>query len=181
MEQADDFNTDPFFNDGSLQQIDASVGIDALNAVTLPSSPLVVERILNLQACGCLNRVAWSRAGHIASVSEDGAGVDFCCLVFDRESSSWTLSPKRTESSGLGDIASLAWSPVASDLAVLDSRGRLSILRPQPTASNRVLEVRSGLSDELDELSQVVGLHWLGQDRLDQPVSVLALLEVVRF
>lgn len=177
MEQTDDFNPDPFFNDGSLQQIDASVGIDALNAVNLPSSPFVVERVLNLRASGCLNRVAWSRGGHIASVSEDRTGVDFYCLLFDVQSSAWTLSPKRTEAIGLGDVASLAWSPAASDLAVVDSRGRLFILRPLSTASNRVVEVRPGLSDEPDELSQAIGLHWLGQDRPDQPVSIPRLLK----
>jgi hypothetical protein len=176
MDQNDDFNADPFFNDGSLQQIDASVGIDALHSVPLPSSPQVVERILDLQACGCLNRVVWSRGGvgHIAQIREDGHSIDLSCLVFDPGSLTWTLSPKQTETVGLGELNSLAWSPTGSDLAVVDARGRLSILRPQQGASNRFLPVRSGLLDEVDELGQVIGLHWLSQDTssLERPVSI---------
>ena len=175
MEQEDDFNADPFFNDGSLQQIDASVGIDALNAVPLPSSPVVIERLLNLQACGCLNRVAWSRAGQLARIADDGASIDFHCLVFDTKLHSWKLGPKHTETVGLGELSSLVWSPAGSDLAAVDYRGRLSILRPQSTASNRFVQVRSGLVDEPDDLGQVVGLCWLSQDRPDNAVSKASL------
>ncbi len=171
MEQNDDFSNDPFFNDGSLQQIDASVGIDGLNNVPLPSSPFVVERILNLQACGCLNRVAWSRGGHIAQVAEDGMSVDFHHLAFDVDTLTWKLSPKRTEAVGLGELANLAWSPSGSDLAVVDYRGRLSMFRPSTTTSNRFAQIRSGLLDSPDGLGQAVGLYWLSQDSPDRPVS----------
>ena len=171
MEQNDDFSNDPFFNDGSLQQIDASVGIDGLNNVPLPSSPFVVERILNLQSCGCLNRVAWSRGGHIARIAENETSIDFHHLTFNIESLTWKLSPERTEAAGLGELASLAWSPSGSDLAVLDYSGRLSMFRPSTTSSNRFTQVRSGLLDTPDDLGQAVGLYWLSQDSPDRPVS----------
>lgn len=179
MEPADDFNADPFFNDASLQQIDAS-GIDALNAVPLPSSPSVIERMLNLQACGCLNRIAWSRGGHIARIAEDGASVELHCLIFDPKSCSWALGLKHTEQLGLGELNSLAWSPAGSDLAVADIKGRLSILRPQNMALNRYLQVRSGLNDEPDELSQVIGMYWLPQDRPGQAVIHLGLRSLIQ-
>lgn len=172
MEQNHDFSNDPFF---ALQQIDASVGIDGLNSVPLPSSPFVVERVLNLQSCGCLNRVAWSRGGHIARVAEDGTSVDFHHLTFNIECLTWKLSPRRTEAVGLGELASLAWSPSGSDLAVVDYSGRLSMFRPSATSSNRFTQVRSGLLDTPDGLGQAVGLYWLSQDSPDRHVSQHAL------
>lgn len=171
MEQNEDFSNDPFFNDGSLQQIDASVGIDGLNNVPLPSSPFVVERILNLQACGCLNRVAWSRGGHIARIAEDGTSIELFHLTLDVGSLTWKLSGKRTEAVGLGELASLAWSPSGSDLVVVDYGGRLSMFRPSPTSSNRFTQVRSGLLDSSYDLGQAIGLYWLSQDSPDRPVS----------
>ena len=177
MEQNDDFAADPFFNDGSLQQIDPSVGIDALNAVPLPSSPLVVEGILNLEASGCLTRVAWSRAGHVASVGEDGTSLDLYHLELDVRSVIWKLSSKHREAVGLGELATLVWSPLGSDLAVVDHRGRLSIFRPSTSASNRFNQVRSGLLDAPDEFGQAIGLHWLSQDSPDRPVSKQRLPE----
>ena len=179
MEQNDDFSNDPFFNDGSLQQIDGSVGIDGLNSVPLPSSPFVVERILNLQSCGCLNRVAWSRGGHIARVAEDGTSVDFHHLAFSLESLTWKLSPRRTEAVGLGELATLAWSPSGSDLVVVDYSGRLSMFRPSASSSNRFIQVRSGLLDTPDHLGQAVGIYWLSQDSPDRAVSQHALHPVL--
>ena len=170
MDQTDDFSADPFFNDGSLPQIDGSVEIDGLNTVPLPSSPFVVERILNLQACGCLNRIAWSRGGHIARIAEDGVHLDFHHLVFDDNIFSWKLGPKRTENLDLGELVSLAWSPSGSDLAVVDFKGRVSIFRPSSLTSNRFTQFRSGNLDETDDLSQAIGLHWLSQDSPDRPV-----------
>ena len=175
MDQNDDFNADQLFNDESLQQIDAAVGLDALGGVQLPSNPLVVERILQLQACGCTDQVAWSRGGggHVAQIAQDGINIDIHCLIFDVKTLSWVLSERRTEAPELGELSSLAWSPTGSDLAILDITGRLSILRPQPGTSNRFAKVRSGLLDETDELSQVVGMHWLSQDTSgpERPVS----------
>lgn len=183
--ESNDFSGDPFFNDESLQQINdeslqqieqidpTGVGIDALNSVPLPANPLVVERILNLHHGGCSNRLCWSRQGHIACISEDVTSLDLYCLVFDRTHRTWSLSAKRTQHVGLGELASLAWSPMATDIAVVDVKGRLSILRPIGTAANRLSEIRAGTLDEVQELGQSIGLAWLSQDRAERPKQVV--------
>jgi hypothetical protein len=164
-------------NDGALQQIDqidaAAVGIHDLNGLPLPSNPAVVERLLQLHNLGTYTRLSWSRQGHIASVSEDGEQIDLHCLVFDRRKRKWLLSPKSTENVKLGPLASLAWSPMATDIAVVDLQGRLSILRPMGTAANRLTEVRSGSLDQVKELGQAIGLHWLSQDRPDKSRQIV--------
>ncbi|ETN46151.1 uncharacterized protein HMPREF1541_00335 [Cyphellophora europaea CBS 101466] len=180
-----EFNADPFFNDGPLQQINegslqqidqidpAGVGIDALNNVPLPVNPLIVQRILNLHQGGSSTRLCWSRQGHIANISEDGSSIDLHCLVFDRTRRTWVVGAKRTEHVGLGELASLAWSPMATDIAVVDTRGRLSILRPTGTAANRLSEVRSGTIDDIQDLGQAIGMGWLSQDRAERPKQVV--------
>lgn len=189
-----DFNEDAFFtddniadlNDDSMQQINeaaiqeqigqlgpSAVGIDALHGVPLPVSPQVVERILHLHHTGCSTRLSWSRQGHIASISDDGTSIDLQCLIFDRRKRTWLLNEKRSEHVGLGQLATLAWSPMATDLAVVDTQGRLSILRPVGTAANRLIEVRAGAQDQVQDLGQAIGLHWLSQDRAERPKQVV--------
>ena len=172
-QQHDDFNSDAFFNDGSLQQMDPSAGIDALGSVPLPVNPLLVERLLTLHYSGCLNSVAWSRQGHVTSISEDGKSVVFQCLMLDPIKRSWQLSPKHVEKVGNETLVSVCWSPMASDLAVVDVLGRLSILRPQKTAMNRYSLVWQGVADGSNDLTQAIGMHWLGQERPDQPRNIV--------
>lgn len=180
-----EFNGDNFFNEDSLQQIndasiqqiepiDPTVGVvDQLHNVPLPTNPSAVERLLNLHRGGSSNRLSWSRQGHIASVSSDGTSIDLHCLVFDSRRRTWSLGAKRNQHVGLGNLASLAWSPMATDLAVVDVQGRISILRPIGTAANRLSEVRAGTLDEVHELSQSIGLAWLSQDRAERPKQVV--------
>ena len=175
-----DFNGDAFFGDDSLQQIteidqleSAAVGIVDPSAGALPVNGDVLRRTLSLHQNGCSNRLSWSRQGHIASISKDGTCIDLQYLIFDRRSRSWILSAKRTEHVGLGQLASLVWSPMATDLAVVDVTGRLSILRPVGTTANRLSEVRAGSGDRVEPFSQAIGVHWLSQDRAERPRQVV--------
>ncbi|RMZ92052.1 hypothetical protein DV736_g712, partial [Chaetothyriales sp. CBS 134916] len=167
MEQQDEFNADALFNDGPLPQIDPDVNLEAFEAVQLPANPFVVERIINLQHSGCLDRIAWSKQGHLASISDDGTSVNLHCLRFDVKTRTWTLSSKQSEPIGLGELASLLWSPRTSDLAIADVSGRISIWRRDHLSWNKFTEARSGAQDETDAHSQIIGLHWLGQERLN--------------
>ncbi|KPI44057.1 Mediator of RNA polymerase II transcription subunit 16 [Cyphellophora attinorum] len=178
-----DFDGDAFFNeeslphinDGALQtQIDqldpTAVGLGVPDAVALPTiNADVLQRLVSLHANGCSNRLAWSRQGHIASISGDGRGIVLQYLVFDRRKQSWQLSPKRIEHVGRGQIANIIWSPLATDLAVLGVAGNLTVLRPVGTATNRLAEVKLGAGGDLADFGQVIGLHWLGQDRAERP------------
>ncbi|RMZ82733.1 hypothetical protein DV738_g1509, partial [Chaetothyriales sp. CBS 135597] len=173
MEQQDEFNADALFNGGSLPQIDPDVNLEAFDAVQLPANPFVVERVLNLQHSGCLDRIAWSKQGHIASIGDDGTSVDLHCLRFDNKTRTWTLSSKQTAHIGLGELASLVWSPLATDLAIADINGRISIWRPGRPSWNKLTEARSGVQDETDAQTQLIGLHWLGQERLNTPREIV--------
>lgn len=179
-----EFNGDPFFNeeplrinDDSLQQMGqldtAGVNIVGLNGASLSTNALVADRVFELHHGGCSNRLSWSRQGHIVSISSDGTSIDLHCLVFDRRARTWGLGAKRNHHVGLGELASLAWSPMATDLAVVDIKGRVSILRPIGSAANRLSEVRAGTLDEVQDQGQAIGLAWLSQERANSPKQVV--------
>lgn len=171
MESGNDFNTDAFFNDGNLQQVDPGVTLEGLQPVEPVLPPVIIGRILDLQLSGCIQRVAWSRHGHIASISEDSTTVTIQCLRHQRSTNSWGLSKPEPLHLTFDEITSLSWSPSGSDLAIAGSKGQLSIFQSQHPALNRLVDVRQDVSTELDEMNQAIGIYWLNQDRQDRPVS----------
>lgn len=111
-------------------------------------------------------RIAWSKSGTIASVTEDGLFVEFRYLRCDPDDASWQLSePTRCDlvsGSEQTPLVHLSWSATGTpELAIIDAVGRLSLLSFS-IALNRPYFFRRWDADPVDDLNAVVGCYWLG-------------------
>jgi mediator of RNA polymerase II transcription subunit 16, fungi type len=73
-----------------------------------------------------------------------------------------------------GPLQHLCWSPNGSDLAVIDSAGRVSILAIH-NALNKPNLIRSAQIDPAEDLHAVVGTFWLNVYPLQQRPVCLRL------
>lgn len=114
-------------------------------------------------------RLAWSRVGSLAQITQNGLGVSLQHLVCKPEDGKWDLS----EESPIEAIphlhkgqklTHLSWSPTGSELAVVDANGRISVLI-MSLAMNNILVLRSPSKDLEDDLNAPVGMYWLNLDR----------------
>ena len=179
----DDFASESFFDENSLQQqiqqIDAGGNLSGADLsgtvanVALPSNPAVVEQLSRRWYCGCLERIAWSRHGHLAGISKDGSTVYLECLRYNHDSASWDLHERHSLTTVFEDATSVAWSATGGELAVVDVRGRVWIYHTALAAINRLSLARQGALDEGDDYSQPVGMTWLSQDRQERPRNVV--------
>ena len=178
QDPSDDFASESFFDQNSLQQqiqqIDPNADLGpAVANVPLPPDAAVVEQLSRRWHSGCQERIAWSRHGHLASISEDGSTVYLDCLRYNHDSKSWTLHEKHALSTVFEDASSLAWSATGGELAVVDIKGRVWIYHNALPANNRLSLARQGALDEGNGLSQPVGMTWLNQDRQERPRNVV--------
>lgn len=124
-----------------------------------------------------VRRIAWSKAGTIASITEDGLFVEFRFLRSDPDDGSWQLSePTRCDlisGSEQNPLVHLSWSATSNpELAVIDAVGRV-VLFTFSIALNRPYFFRKWDSDPLDDLNAVVGCYWLGLHPPGRPFNVL--------
>lgn len=178
MDQTDDFESEAFFDPSSLQQIqqiDPTADLGSVANVPIPPNPAVIQQLQRRWYCGCMERVAWSRHGHIASISEDASTVYLECLRFNCDSKTWGLHDRQPLSTIFEDATSLAWSSTGSELAIVDVKGRLWIYHNSLAAVNRLILARQGNLDEISDVSQAVGMTWLNQDRQERPRNVVTL------
>ncbi|KIH87170.1 mediator of RNA polymerase II transcription subunit 16, fungi type [Sporothrix brasiliensis 5110] len=136
-----------------------------------PPSKQLQLRIDEQRIRGCNQRIAWSKQGTIASIGADGQSIELRYLRTDAEDASWALSEAtsyaqfsssntQTTFAG-GPIVHLAWAATGhSELAVIDSVGRVSILAFS-TSLNKPFALRSWEADPVDDLHAVVGCYWL--------------------
>ncbi|KAK2624763.1 hypothetical protein QTJ16_005956 [Diplocarpon rosae] len=136
--------------------------------LSLPSRPPSTElrqRIDELRAGGCCQGIAWSKWGCIASITSNGASLELRNLRCHPTDGSWGLS-EPTVTPGFappldgGLLKHISWSPTGSDLAVIDSAGRVTILSVF-TSLNKPSLSRSAQADPADDLHGVVGSYWL--------------------
>ncbi|EDN06886.1 predicted protein [Histoplasma mississippiense (nom. inval.)] len=127
------------------------------------------QRIDELRLSGCSQKVAWSKLGAIAYVSPDGQKVLLRYLHCSPIDGKWTLS----EESPINQIADihgghamvhLLWNESGSELAIVDSCGRISVVTIM-MALNTVNPTRQASMDADDDWSQPVGLMWLNLNR----------------
>ncbi len=185
-EEEMDVDIDDLFGDGA--------------GLSLPSRPLpkeVFQRVDELRASGCCQSVptflflasnilltpsraiAWSKWGCLASITPDGAGLEFRNPRCHPRDGGWDLSdptifPQVTPSLDGGPLRHVCWSPNGSDLAAIDSSGRVSILT-LANSLNKPNLVRSSQIDPTEDIHSVVGAYWLNLFPIHQrPVCLLS-------
>ena len=108
--------------------------------------------------------IAWSKWGSIASISPDGKDLYLQTLRCDPKDGSWGLSepspiPRVVDDADI-ELKHVAWSPAGSELAAIDSAGRVSILSIF-SSNNKPIMARHARSDPIDDLQRIVGCYWL--------------------
>lgn len=122
-----------------------------------------------MQRCGILltliRGIAWSKWGSIASITSNGATLELRNLRCNPDDGSWalsepTLTPPLTNNMDGGPLRHLCWSPTGSELAVIDTAGRVTILAIFSSLNKPSLS-RTCQIDPSDDLHRVVGCYWL--------------------
>ncbi|TVY60790.1 Mediator of RNA polymerase II transcription subunit, partial [Lachnellula suecica] len=136
-----------------------------LSLPTRPPSQELYQRIDELRAGGCCQAVAWSNWGCIAAITSNGAALELRNLRCHPENGNWGLSeptttPPFTTTLDGGPLKHLSWSPTGSELAVIDSAGRVTILSLFSSLNKPTLH-RPCQTDPTDDLYGVVGCYWL--------------------
>lgn len=148
-----DMDIDELFGDGA-----------ALNMTPGALAEELHQRIDELRTGSCCQQIAWSKSGSIASVASDGYTLEIRHLRSHPEDGTWGLSRSNVSnfnsSQDGGPIRHLVWSPTGSELAVIDSVGRVTILA-MFASLNKLNIVKSCHIDSVDDLQTVVGSYWL--------------------
>ncbi|THX79645.1 hypothetical protein D6D05_04871 [Aureobasidium pullulans] len=156
-------NLDDLFGDGDAD------GINAAIAASLDTDALF-QRIERSHIVGCCQRLAWSRTSCVAQISADSRKIFVRALCRDKNTAKWSLSGE-TEVNASEDaiFTHVEWSSSGLDLVAADQFGRLTLF--SLTHALNSLERRPvNLSSTVDDLNQIVGLHWFplnlaGQNR----------------
>ncbi|KAJ9358238.1 hypothetical protein DTO027B9_2429 [Paecilomyces variotii] len=130
----------------------------------------LAQRLDEMRLVGCCQKVAWSRLGCIAYISQDGLRVNVRHLYCRPTDGKWTLSEDTpltavTEAHGSHPLAHLSWNETGSELAVVDSSGRVSIYAIS-IALNSISGQRQAVLDADDDGGQIVGMMWLNLQRI---------------
>jgi mediator of RNA polymerase II transcription subunit 16 len=167
----DDMDIDDLFGEGATLSLPSRA----------PPSKELTQRIDELRRSGCCQYVssqftcttltdtcrtiAWSKWGSIASITPDGAVLEFRNLRCHPENGEWALSeptktPPLTSNLDGGPLKHICWSPTGSELAVIDAAGRVTILSIFSSLNKPTLS-RHCQGDPADDLHGVVGCYWL--------------------
>ncbi|PHH76275.1 hypothetical protein CDD82_4064 [Ophiocordyceps australis] len=130
-----------------------------------PQSKKLRQRLDELRAKGCCQRVAWSRLGTIASVTADGQLLQLRFLRCSPDNGSWGMSEatacEQIRGSRLTRIVHVEWASTSSpELAIIDSRGHVAIAS-FPIALNQLFVARNWSPDQPDDCNPIVGCYWL--------------------
>jgi mediator of RNA polymerase II transcription subunit 16, fungi type len=124
-------------------------------------------------------KLAWSSAGSIAQISDDGSKITFRVMIRDQKSGDWNLSsptkavihaPEGTE------FVHLQFNGQGVDLAAADNLGGVHIYVMMGVLGRMQLSPADGSVNEgqRSELDAVVGLHWLPMFPLEFKVGSFA-------
>jgi mediator of RNA polymerase II transcription subunit 16, fungi type len=109
-------------------------------------------------------KITWSKSGSVAYVTPDGQGVNVRAFKRDPSTGKWELGKDHPmvlpHDQTVYPIVHLSWSHLGTDLAVIDAAGRLMIFTLY-LVLDRMNAARTHLTDHEDELSAIVGMHWL--------------------
>lgn len=114
-------------------------------------------------------KIAWSRLGCVAYISQDSSRVNVRHLQCQKSNGKWTLSDETplnqvAEAHDGYALVHLCWNESGSELAIADTSGRVSIYSI-PIALNSVNGARQAAFDVADDGAQIVGMMWLNQNR----------------
>ncbi|KAK2754263.1 mediator complex subunit [Arachnomyces sp. PD_36] len=156
----DNIDVDDLFGDpGSLE-----LGLHAPS----PAKGLA-QRLDELHLLGCCRKIAWSKLGCIAYISQDNLAVYIRHLRCRPDDGKWVLSDDTllnqvADTHGGCPLLHLSWNEAGSELAVADSAGRISVF-PVSMAMNSFGCSRNAMMDPDDDGNQVVGMLWLNVNR----------------
>ncbi|KAL4916259.1 mediator of RNA polymerase II transcription subunit 16 [Aspergillus aurantiobrunneus] len=159
----DGINVDDLFGESTSLEL-------GLPASTSPTSTKgLAQRLDETRLIGCCQKIAWSRLGCIAYISQDSSRVNVRHLQCRQSDGKWVLSEETplnqiTEAHNGHALVHLCWNESGSELAVADSSGRVSICS-NPIALNSVNGARQAAFDADDDGAQIVGMMWLNQHR----------------
>ncbi|OJD18828.1 hypothetical protein AJ78_01160 [Emergomyces pasteurianus Ep9510] len=161
MIMEDSIDVDDLFGDPTSLEL----GLEGA-APTIKGLP---QRLDELRLSGCSQKVAWSKLGAIAYVSQDGQKVLLRYLHCRPDDGKWTLSEEApinqvSDAHGGHTIVHLLWNESGSELAIVDSGGRISIVTILTTL-NTINFARQASIDSDDDWAQPVGLMWLNVNR----------------
>ncbi|BCS25797.1 mediator of RNA polymerase II transcription subunit 16 [Aspergillus puulaauensis] len=134
-----------------------------------PPAKGLAQRLDEMRLVGCCQKIAWSRLGCVAYISQDASRVNVRHLQCQKSDGKWTLSDE-TPLNQVADahdghaLVHLCWNESGSELAIADTSGRVSIYSI-PIALNSVNGARQAAFDAADDGAQIVGMTWLNQNR----------------
>ncbi|KAH0011805.1 hypothetical protein KCU78_g9919, partial [Aureobasidium melanogenum] len=144
----------------NLDDLFGEEGINAAIAATFDTDALS-QRIERSHIVGCCQRLAWSRTSCVAQISADSRKVLVRALYRDKNTAKWSLSDATEVNALEGAIFThVEWSSSGLDLVIADQFGRFTLF--SLTHALNSLERRPvNLTSNVDDLNQIVGLHWL--------------------
>lgn len=180
MSMHDHVDIDNLFAEDNLNQPGLQTGIidgddQALHDDNFIDTAATSQAIAELNYCGFQTRIAWSRQGHIARITDDSTSVHTRLQRFNVKSSQWELSNPRALDVAFDDAVSLAWSHTGNDLAVVDKQGRLYLFSCSPInyCHDQLVVSRDGRTEDLGPFSRCVGLYWFNQVRPDKVLKTV--------
>ena len=113
-------------------------------------------------------KIAWSRQGCVAYVSADATKVNLRYLHCQPADGKWDLSDDNPSTLPMETlpghvVVHLSWNELGSDLAVVESSGRVSLFSIG-IALTSVNAYRPAVDPD-DDSAQVVGMMWLNSQR----------------
>ncbi|KAE8150072.1 mediator complex, subunit Med16 [Aspergillus avenaceus] len=165
----------PMIMDGSINVDDLfgeSASLELGLPSTTPSSTAtkgLAQRLDEMHLLGCCQKIAWSKQGCIAYISQDTLRVNLRHLECRPSDGKWVLSDDTplqpvAEAHGGHPLVHLCWNEIGSELAVVDSSGRVSIYNIA-ISLNTLAGQRQAAFDTVDDGSQIVGMMWLNVNR----------------
>lgn len=171
----DGLNVDDLFGEsGSLE-----LGLPSTTANA--SSKGLAQRLDEMRLLGCCQKIAWSKQGCIAYISQDTLRVNLRHLECRPSDGKWVLSDDTplhpvAETHGGQPLVHLNWNEIGSELAVVDSSGRVSIYNIAISLNSLAGQRQAGF-DPVDDGAQIVGMMWLNIQRSVHAFNVAAMVQ----
>ncbi|KAE8372148.1 mediator of RNA polymerase II transcription subunit 16 [Aspergillus bertholletiae] len=172
----DSINVDDLFGESASLELGLPATAPAAN-----STKGLAQRLDEMRLLGCCQKIAWSKQGCIAYISQDTLRVNLRHLECRPSDGKWVLSDDTllhpvAEAHGGQPLVHLCWNEIGSELAVVDSSGRVSIYNIA-ISLNSLAGQRQAAFDPIDDGAQIVGMMWLNIQRSVHAFNVAAMVQ----